>query len=119
MKLRTVLCDKTNSAGCFQKHPLLHLAAISLLAAQVVPNIVWAQAQPAPPLSGVLGKVQSFAGSSLDVATRPRYRHAAPRNLQAETDGCEPCRLKLLCHKFSRIPTIQQKSAQVRFRCAV
>jgi len=77
MKLRTVLCDKTNSAGCFQKHPLLHLAAISLLAAQVVPNIVWAQAQPAPPLSGVLGKVQSFAGSSLDVATRPRYRHAA------------------------------------------
>ena len=69
MKLRTVLCDKTNSAGCFQRHPLLHLAAISLLAAQVVPNIVWAQAQPAPPLSGVLGKVQSFAGSSLDVAT--------------------------------------------------
>jgi len=69
MKLRTVLCDKTNSAGCFQKHLLLHLAAISLLAAQVVPNIVWAQAQPAPPLSGVLGKVQSFAGSALDVAT--------------------------------------------------
>jgi hypothetical protein len=69
MKLRTVLCDKTNSAGCFQKHLLLHLAAISLLATQVVPNIVWAQAQPAPPLSGVLGKVQSFAGSALDVAT--------------------------------------------------
>ena len=75
MKLRTVLCDKTNSAGCFQKHPLLHLAAISLLAAQVVPNIVWAQAQPAPPLSGVLGKVQSFAGSSLDVATPSGVLH--------------------------------------------
>jgi hypothetical protein len=27
------------------------------------------QAQPAPPLAGVLGKVQSFTGSSLDVAT--------------------------------------------------
>jgi hypothetical protein len=40
-----------------------------LLAAQVIPNIAWAQAQPAPPLSGVLGKVQSFTGSSLDVAT--------------------------------------------------
>jgi hypothetical protein len=47
----------------------LHLAAISLLAAQAIPNIAWAQAQPAPPLSGVLGKVQSFTGRSLDVAT--------------------------------------------------
>ena len=37
--------------------------------ARVIPNIAWAQAQPAPPLSGVLGKVQSFTGSSLDVAT--------------------------------------------------
>ena len=47
----------------------LHLAVIFLVAAQVIPNIAWAQAQPAPPLSGVLGKVQSFTGSSLDVAT--------------------------------------------------
>src|SRR6202790_3300234 len=54
---------------------LLHLAAISLLAAQVVPNIALAQAQPAPPLSGVLGKVQSFTGSSLDVATRSGVVH--------------------------------------------
>ena len=69
MKLKTVLCGKTRSTGCFQKHALLHLAAISLLAAQVIPNIAWAQAQPAPPLSGVLGKVQSLTGSSLDVAT--------------------------------------------------
>jgi hypothetical protein len=58
MKLKTVLCDE-----------LLHLAAIFLLAVQVIPNVAWAQAQPAPPLSGVLGKVQSFTGSSLDVAT--------------------------------------------------
>jgi hypothetical protein len=69
MKLKTVLCGKTRSMGCFQKHPLLHLAAVSLLAAQVIPNIAEAQTQPAPPLSGVLGKVQSFTGSSLDVAT--------------------------------------------------
>jgi len=58
MKLKAVLCDK-----------LLHLAAISLLAAQVIPDIARAQVQPAPPLSGVLGKVQSFTGGSLDVAT--------------------------------------------------
>ena len=58
MKLKTVLCDK-----------LLHLAAIFLLAAQLIPNIARAQAQPAPPISGVLGKVQSFTDSSLDVTT--------------------------------------------------
>ena len=40
-----------------------------MLAALVIPNLVWAQAQPAPPLSGVLGKIQSFTGNSLDVAT--------------------------------------------------
>ena len=58
MKLKAVLRDKS-----------LHLAAILLLAAQVIPNIARAQAQPAPPLAGVLGKVQSFTDSSLDVAT--------------------------------------------------
>jgi hypothetical protein len=58
MKLKAVLRDKS-----------LHLAAIFLLAAQMIPNIARAQAQPAPPLAGVLGKVQSFTGSSLDVAT--------------------------------------------------
>jgi hypothetical protein len=45
MKLKAVLRDKS-----------LHLAAIFLLAAQVIPNIARAQAQPAPPLAGVLGK---------------------------------------------------------------
>ena len=58
MKLKAVLRDKS-----------LHLAAIFLLAAQVIPNIARAQAQPASPLAGVLGKVQSFTDSSLDVAT--------------------------------------------------
>ena len=58
MKLKAVLRDKS-----------LHLAAIFLLGAQVVPNIARAQAQTAPPLAGVLGKVQSFTDRSLDVAT--------------------------------------------------
>jgi len=58
MKLKAVLRDKS-----------LHLGAIFLLAAQAIPNIARAQAQPAPPLAGVLGKVQSFTDSSLDVAT--------------------------------------------------
>jgi hypothetical protein len=58
MKLKAVLRDKSS-----------HLAAIFLLAAQVIPNIARAQARPAPPLAGVLGKVQSFTDSSLYVAT--------------------------------------------------
>src|SRR5882672_9869084 len=64
MKLKAVLRDKS-----------LHLAAIFLLAAQVIPNIARAQAQPAPPLAGVLGKVQSFTDSSLDVATATGVIH--------------------------------------------
>ena len=60
MKLKKVLTGKTLSAG---------LAAVVILTAQLTPNIARAQAQPAPPISGVLGKVQSFSGSSLDVAT--------------------------------------------------
>ena len=51
------------------KHPLLHLIVVTLLAAQATPSTVWAQVQAAPPISGVIGKVQSFRGNSLDVQT--------------------------------------------------
>src|ERR1700742_479267 len=64
MKLKAVFSGKS-----------LHLAAIFLLAAQVIPSIAWAQSQSAPPLAGVLGKIQSFTGSSLDVATASGVVH--------------------------------------------
>jgi hypothetical protein len=53
----------------FMKHPLLRLVFVALLAAQAAPNAAWAQVQAAPPIPGVIGKVQSFTGSSLDVQT--------------------------------------------------
>src|ERR1700675_1869666 len=53
----------------FMKHPLLRLVFVTLLAAQAAPNAAWAQVQAAPPIPGVIGKVQSFTGSSLDVQT--------------------------------------------------
>src|SRR5580692_2787344 len=53
----------------FMKHPLLRLIFVTLLAAQATPSTVWAQVQAAPPISGVIGKVQSFTGSALDVRT--------------------------------------------------
>jgi hypothetical protein len=54
---------------------LLNAAAAVIIAAQVVPNIAWAQAQPAAPISGVLGKIQALTGSSLDVATASGVVH--------------------------------------------
>jgi hypothetical protein len=50
-------------------HPLQHLAYATVLAALATPHAVWAQAKAAPPISGVIGKLQSFTGSSLDVQT--------------------------------------------------
>src|ERR1700681_688255 len=55
--------------GTFIKHPLLRLVFVTLLAAQAAPNAAWAQVQAAAPIPGVIGKVQSFTGSSLDVQT--------------------------------------------------
>jgi len=53
----------------FTKHPLWRLAFVTLLAAYSTPSTVWAQGQAVPPISGVIGKVQSFTGSALDVQT--------------------------------------------------
>jgi hypothetical protein len=49
--------------------PLLRIVFIALLAAQATPNTVLAQVKAAPPLSGVIGKVQSVTDSSIDVQT--------------------------------------------------
>ena len=46
------------------RHPLSRIVFISMLAAQATPSTVRAQVNAAPPISGVIGKVQSFTGSS-------------------------------------------------------
>src|SRR5712691_9221312 len=51
------------------RHPLSRIVFISLLAVQASPSTVWAQVQAAPPIAGVIGKVQSFTGSALEVQT--------------------------------------------------
>src|SRR5882762_854496 len=63
------VCTTGSWKDTFIKHPLLRLVFVTLLAAQATPNAAWAQVQAAPPISGVIGKVQSFTGSSLDVQT--------------------------------------------------
>ncbi|WP_433965402.1 hypothetical protein [Tunturiibacter gelidiferens] len=57
------------SVKTMNQHPLQHLVYVALLAALATPHTVWAQAKAAPPISGVIGKLQSFTGSSLDVMT--------------------------------------------------
>src|ERR1700693_1662636 len=53
----------------FMEHPLLRLVFVTLLAVQATPTSVWAQVQAAPPISGVIGQVQSFTGSSVYIQT--------------------------------------------------
>jgi len=64
---------KVHSTGGWKnivmKHRVLHVVFTSLLAAQATPNTVWAQVKAVPPLSGVIGKVQSVTDSSVDVQT--------------------------------------------------
>src|SRR6266849_4524343 len=74
MTLKKVLYRTTvRITGSWKKslmmHPLLRVVFISLLAAQATPNTVWAQVKAVPPLSGVIGKVQSVTDSSIDVQT--------------------------------------------------
>lgn len=51
------------------KNSLQNLVYAVLLAALVTPYTVWAQTKAAPPIDGVIGKLQSFDGKTLDVGT--------------------------------------------------
>jgi hypothetical protein len=66
-RTRVRITDSRKKA--WMMHPLLRIVFISLLAAQATPNAVWAQVKAVPPLSGVIGKVQSVTDSSIDVQT--------------------------------------------------
>jgi hypothetical protein len=48
---------------------LQRLVYVISLAALAMPQAIWAQAKAAPPIDGVIGKLQSFDGKSLDVQT--------------------------------------------------
>src|SRR3989442_14234441 len=63
------VCTPGSCKHTLIKHPLLRLVFVTLLAEQAAPNAVWAQVEAAPPNPGVIGKVQSFTGKSLDVQT--------------------------------------------------
>ena len=59
------------------QHPLRHLVYATLLASVAMPHTVWGQAKAAPPIDGVIGKLQSFDGKTLDVGTSSGVVHVS------------------------------------------
>jgi hypothetical protein len=57
------------------QHSLRRLVYATLLAALATPITVQAQAKAAPPIDGVIGKLQSFDGKTLDVGTSAGVVH--------------------------------------------
>ena len=51
------------------QHSIQRLAVTSFLVVLATPSVIWSQAKTAPPIDGVIGKLQSFDGKSLDVQT--------------------------------------------------
>lgn len=51
------------------QNSLRRLVYVTLLVALAAPPAIWAQAKAAPPIDGVIGKLQSFDGKSLEVQT--------------------------------------------------
>jgi hypothetical protein len=67
----TLSCNAHGHSGSISvkttnRHLLRQLVYVTLLAALATPPTVWAQATAAPPISGVIGKLQSFTDSSLN-----------------------------------------------------
>jgi hypothetical protein len=89
-------------------HPKLRIAAVVILASQVIPNIVSAQAQTAPPLSGVLGKIQSFTGSSLDVATPSGVVHVTVTQPLATYKQIPSDLSHVTPNSYVGVPSVQQ-----------
>jgi hypothetical protein len=57
------------------QHSLQRFAYATLLAALATPQAIWGQAKAAPPIDGVIGKLQLFDGKSLDVQTASGVVH--------------------------------------------
>jgi len=86
----------------------LNAAAVVILAAQVVPNIAWAQATPAPPISGVLGKIQSLTGSSLDVMTPSGVVHVTIKQPLATYKQIPSALAHVTSSSYVGVPSEQQ-----------
>jgi hypothetical protein len=99
---------KARIAGVSKRDPLFHLSALPLLVALIIPFFAWAQAQPVPPLSGVLGKIQSFTGSSLDVATASGVVHITVKQPLATYKQIPSDLSHVTANSYVGVPSVQQ-----------
>src|SRR6202790_5198130 len=90
------------------RHPLISVAVVVLLAAQAIPSIALAQTQPFPPLAGVLGKGQSFTGSSLDVATPSGVVHVIVKQPLATYKQIPSDLSHVTSNSYVGVPSVQQ-----------
>jgi hypothetical protein len=79
-----------------------------MLASQVIPNIASAQAQPAPPISGVLGKIQSLTSTSLDVATPSGVVHVKVTQPLATYKQIPSDLSHVTSNSYVGVPSVQQ-----------
>jgi hypothetical protein len=109
LKLTTMFyAIKARSASALERRPLLPVAAISFLAAMIIPFIAWAQAQPASPLSGVLGKIQSITSTSLDVATPSGVVHVVIQQPLATYKQIPSDLSHVTSSSYVGVPSVQQ-----------
>jgi hypothetical protein len=89
---------------------LENLVSICLLATapMATPSAFGAEVNAAPPLSGVLGKVQSFTGSSLDVATPSGVVHVTVTQPLATYKQIPSDLSHVTANSYVGVPSVQQ-----------
>jgi hypothetical protein len=74
----------------------------------VMLTAAWAQAQPAPPISGVLGKIQSVTDTTLDVATPSGVVHVVVKQPLATFKQIPSDLSHVTANSYVGVPSVQQ-----------
>ena len=86
----------------------LTTVAVVMLAAQAIPTVASAQVEAAPPLSGVLGKIQSITSTSLDVATPSGVVHVVIKQPLATYKQIPSDLSHVTSSSYVGVPSVQQ-----------
>jgi hypothetical protein len=82
--------------------------ALLAVAAMAIPNTRGAEVNAAAPLSGVLGKIQAFTGSSLDVATPSGVVHVTVTQPLATYKQIPSDLSHVTANSYVGVPSVQQ-----------
>jgi len=95
------------------KHPLQYLVYVISLAALATPHGVLAQAKAAPPIDGVIGKLQSFDGKSLDVATSSGVVHVVVKGHLTRYEQIPSDLSHITASSYVGVASVEQDGKQV------